>query len=94
MRDDQLYAIVHTPPNWMPYKVLHDDFISSFNLGPAKDCLYIIEVEHLIAPLAVFPDIGGPLTKFFAMLPCRHWPRHFSDFIESLSDEEYSVETK
>jgi hypothetical protein len=83
-RDNSLFVAVHASDDWLSYTTIQDEFVQSFNLGDPDKLVYLLRADHIVAPLVVFPDVGGPLSKYHAILPTRHWPGYFSAFVDNV----------
>ena len=53
MEDNTTYAVVHASPNWLSLDTLEEEFAASFEQVDVGDCLYIVGVKCIIAPLFV-----------------------------------------
>jgi len=82
MEDNMTYAVVHASSNWLSLDTLEEEFAAPFELGDVGDCLYIVDVKCIIAPLFVLCN-GNETTKV-CMLPHGIWNR-FCD--KCLGDE-------
>ena len=48
-----MYAIVHSASQWLMMDTLETEFSQIFLLGDMNQCLYIVDVKSIIAPLFV-----------------------------------------
>ena len=85
MDDPHLYAAIHASEDWMKYSDLISEFSCPFVLGDPSETLYLVKLEHLVAPMIVYPDVGGPRRQYHAILPCRHWPKYYSNYIDKVN---------
>ena len=60
--------------------------------------LYLADVEAIVEPIAVVPDIGGPSNRYFYVKDREEWRKDFEEFLEKpldieaeISDDEASV---
>ena len=53
MENETIYAIVHTTSQWLMMDTLETEFSETFLLGDVNQCLYIVDVKFIIAPLFV-----------------------------------------
>ena len=77
VRDEQLYAVVHTAADYVSWERLCQDFVVPFQLGDVKSCVFIVPVDCIVDPLFVFRDYGGSSGNFFCALPYRKWGEYY-----------------
>ena len=91
--DTTMYAVVHTASTFLSWNKVLDDFVSPFTLGNVKDCVYIVDINCLAAPLFVFQDVGGVGTnnkQHFCVLPYKKWGRYFGEKVHLDDDTDDS----
>jgi len=87
MEDDTPYAVVHTASDMVPWRQIKDEFVSSFQLGDVKSCVFIVDIDCIIDPLFVFKDLGGKgsaSSRHFCVLPYAKWGRYFGNKVVRL----------
>ena len=62
-----MYAIVHTASQWLTMDTLESKFSETFLLSDVNQCLYIVDVKSIIAPLFVEANENDP--TMICMLP-------------------------
>ena len=62
--NNNLYVVVHTAYDYVSIEWFQNEFVSSFTLGDISNCVYIIKVEAIHAPLGAraYPWI---LSEYF-----------------------------
>ena len=93
LSDNSMYAVVHTASTMVSWNKVLDDFVSPFILGNVKECVYIVDIHCITAPLFVFEDVGGiaPNTKqHFCVLPYKKWGRYFGEKVNLEGDTDDS----
>ena len=53
--------------------------------------LYLADVEAIIKPIAVIPDIGGPPNRYFFIKDREQWKLDFITFLERPKDIEEEI---
>jgi hypothetical protein len=79
-------VVVHTASDYVSSEQLEKEFVSSFILEDAMNCVYIVKVEAIHGTLFVFKSYsfsGENANKLFCTLPQRRWGQYFSDKIQS-----------
>lgn len=71
MEDETMYAIVHAASQWLTIDELESEFSETFLLGDVNQCLYIVDVKSIIAPLFVVANENDP--TMICMLPKKKW---------------------
>ena len=80
IEDNAIYGVVHASSKWLSLDILEEEFAASFKLGGVGDCLYLVDVKCIIAPLFVLCNEHEP-TKV-CMLPFGKWNRFFDKCLE------------
>ena len=78
--NNSLYAVFHPASDYLPFKQLQHEFVSTFELGDVMTCLYIVKIESIQGPLNVLQDYGAHgegANKLFCTLPRREWGQYF-----------------
>ena len=78
--DKTTYVVVHASSKWLSLDALEEEFAASFVLGDVGDCLYIVDVKCIIAPLFVVCNENE--TTKVCMLPFGKWNRFFDKCLE------------
>ena len=82
MEDETMYAIIHTASQWLTMDTLESEFSETFLLGDVNQCLYIVDVKTIIAPLFVVAN-ENDLTMI-CMLPKKKWGKFFDRCLDEL----------
>ena len=80
MTDDTQYVVVWAAKKFVSQRDMQENFVVKWQLGPAANHMYIVDVEALLQPLFVIPD--G--RDFLGCLPYREWPSYFTSEISLL----------
>ena len=57
----------------------------------AKERLYLADVESIVEPVAVVPDIGGPCNDYFVVKNWSQWREQFKEWLEC-NPKDYTVD--
>ena len=49
---------------------------------------YLADVEAIVGPATVVPDLGGPTNVYFELSSRKSWPDQFKNWLESPHEEE------
>jgi len=82
--DNSLYAVVHNASDYLPFKQLQNEFVSTFVLRDVITCLYIVKIETIQGPLNLSKDYGATgqdINQLFCTLPRSEWGQYFSSRI-------------
>ena len=82
MEDVTMYAIVHAASQWLTMDTMEKEFSAVFLLGDVSQCLYIVDVKSMIAPIFVVTNEYDP--TIICMLPQKRWGKYFDRCLEKL----------
>jgi len=82
MEDKTMYAIVHTASQWLTMDTMEKEFSETFLLGDVNQCLYIVDVKSIIAPLFAVANENDP--TMICMLSQKKWGKLFYRCLEKL----------
>jgi len=64
--------------------------VEGFNQYSVVDgrIFYLADVEAIVGPCCVIPDIGGPANRYFQVKPRSEWPEIFTKWLQSPHEDE------
>ena len=85
--DDQLFAVVQSSKEPVPWEKVRKEFVCPFELGSEVEVDYcVVPVDSIVKPLFVFDNKTGLKAEHFCVLPKREWGRFFGSRINATQE--------